>query len=76
MLPFSLCFCDSFFASLHHVHGVLGEKGVDVAKGRAELAVSVPAAQHELVETLRTHSRLAKIHLEGREGGRRIGGWD
>lgn len=40
---------------------------MDVGKGRAELAVSVPAAQHELVETLRTHSRLAQIHLEGRK---------
>lgn len=42
---------------------------MDVGKGWAELAVSVPAAQHELVETLRTHSWLAQIHLQQRERG-------
>lgn len=50
--------------SLHHVHGVLGEKGVDVGEGWAELAVSVPATQHELIETLRTHSGPAQIYLQ------------
>lgn len=38
-----------------------------MGKGWAELAVSVPAAQHELVETLRTDGRLAQIHLQREE---------
>ena len=74
-LPFSsLCFFDSLALSLHHVHGVLGKKGVDVGEGRAELAVSVPATQHELIEALRTHSWFAQIHLgdRDREGERCI----
>lgn len=49
---------------LHHVHGILCEEGVDVGKGWAELAVSVPATQHELVETLRTHGWFAQVHLQ------------
>lgn len=49
---------------LHHVHGILREEGVDVGKGWAELAVSVPATQHELVETLRTHGWFAQVHLQ------------
>lgn len=57
-------------SSLHHVHGVLSKKGVDVSEGRAELAVSVPATQHELIEALRTHSWFAQIHLGDGEGGR------
>lgn len=56
-------------AALHHVHSVLGEEGVDVAEGRPQLAVSVPAAQHELVETLRAHGGLAQVHLARGEGG-------
>ena len=66
-----LLVCVSPMLSLHHVHGVFGEERVDVGEGRAELAVSVPAAQHELVETLRTHSRPAQIHLQERERERR-----
>ena len=53
--------------SLHHVHRVLGEEGVDAHEGGAELAVSAPAAQHELVETLRTHGWPAQIHLSEKE---------
>lgn len=69
LLLSSLCFSNALSLSLclHHVHGVLCKKGVDIGKGWAELAVSVPAAQHELVETLRTHSRPAQIHLQERE---------
>ena len=47
----------------HHIHGVLSEEGVDVGEGGAQLAVPVPAAQHELVETLGTYGRLVQIHL-------------
>lgn len=52
-----------FNVLLHHVHGVLREEGVDVAKGWTKLAVPVPAAQHELVETLGTNGWPAQIHL-------------
>lgn len=37
---------------------------MDVGEGWAELAVSVPATQHELIETLRTHSGPAQIYLQ------------
>lgn len=40
---------------------------MDVGKGWAELAVSVPAAQHQLIEALRTDGRLAQIHLQQEE---------
>lgn len=40
---------------------------MDVGEGWTELAVSVPAAQHELIETLGTHSWPAQEHLQGRE---------
>ena len=62
----SLSVCLSL--SLHHVHGVLGEEGMDVGEGGPQLAVSVPAAQHQLIQALRAHGRLGQIHL--RERGR------
>lgn len=37
---------------------------MDVAERWPELAVSVPAVQHELVETLRTDGRSAQVHLQ------------
>lgn len=44
---------------------------MDVAERGAELTVSVPAAQHELVETLGTDGRSAQVHLQDR---RKVGG--
>lgn len=63
-------------SSLHHVHGVLREKGVDVAERRAQLAVSAPAAQHELVQTLRTDGRSAQVHLQDGQRSRVSGRLD
>lgn len=57
----------SLSSTLNHVHGVLGKKRVDVGERWAELAVSVPAAQHELVETLRTHRWPAQVHLRDKQ---------
>lgn len=53
--------------SLHHVHGVLGEERVNLCERGPEFTVSVPAAQHQLVQALGTHRRPSQIHLIQRE---------